>query len=409
MHAVVGDHAVFELSAERLKEFFVILAVGGEHGGQLALDLLLDILRDGQQVTVVLQHFSRNIQRQIGGVHDALDKAEVLRHQLLAVVGDQHTAGIELQALFVFLGVVIIGRRGRDEQQRLVGHNALHRGHDGLDGLVHRHEFFLIELVVLLLCDVLLRALPDRHHGVQGLALGVVLILGLVAVLGFFLDAALGHIHHDRIADIIGIALHQAGNAVLLQEFVVALVLGVVLEGEGDLGAETVLLTFLNFVAVGAGGIPSVGGVGAVFFGDDSDFLRHHKRRIEAYAELTDDVDIVLLLLHLLLEFVGAGGGDGAEVVFQIVLVHADAVVGDGQRARVLVGFDLDLKIRARHAELVVGQRDKAELVDRVAGVGDDLTQENLLVRVDGIDHQIQQPLGFGLEFFFCHVDYFLL
>ena len=63
MHAVVGDHAVFELSAERLKEFFVILAVGGEHGGQLALDLFLDILRDGQQVTVVLQHLSRNIQR----------------------------------------------------------------------------------------------------------------------------------------------------------------------------------------------------------------------------------------------------------------------------------------------------------------------------------------------------------
>ena len=48
---------------QKFEELFVILAVGGEHGGQLALDLLLDILRDGQQVTVVLKHLSRNIQR----------------------------------------------------------------------------------------------------------------------------------------------------------------------------------------------------------------------------------------------------------------------------------------------------------------------------------------------------------
>ena len=133
----------------------------------------------------------------------------------------------------------------------------------------------------------------------------------------------------------------------------------------------------------------------------------HHEGGVEAHAELADDVGgvlpAVLLLGQLLLELEGAAAGDGAQVLLQLLLRHADAVVGDGQGAGELVGGEGDLEVGAVQPHLVVGEGLVGQLVHRVAGVGDQLPQENLLVGVDGIDHQIQQPLGLGLELFLCH------
>ena len=92
MHAVVGNNAVLELSAKRLEELLVVLAAVVEHGGQLVLDLLLEVLGDREQVTVMLQHLARNVEREIGGVDDTLYKAEVLGHELLAVVCNENAA-----------------------------------------------------------------------------------------------------------------------------------------------------------------------------------------------------------------------------------------------------------------------------------------------------------------------------
>ena len=51
----------------------------------------------------------------------------------------------------------------------------------------------------------------------------------------------------------------------------------------------------------------------------------------------------------------------------------------------------------------IIGQGSVGQLVDGVAGVGDDLPQEDLLVGVDGIDHQVQQSLGLGFKLLFAH------
>ena len=54
-------------------------------------------------MTVVLEHLTRDIQRQIGGVHNTPYKAEVFGNELLAVFGNHNAAGVELQSLFVVL------------------------------------------------------------------------------------------------------------------------------------------------------------------------------------------------------------------------------------------------------------------------------------------------------------------
>jgi len=87
----------------------------------------------------------------------------------------------------------------------------------------------------------------------------------------------------------------------------------------------------------------------------------------------------------------------------QLLLRHADAVVGDGQGAGVLVHADADEEILPVHADALIGQRAVAQLVDGVRGVGEDLAQEDLLVRIDRIDHQVEHPFGLGLELLFCH------
>ena len=55
-------------------------------------------------------------------------------------------------------------------------------------------------------------------------------------------------------------------------------------------------------------------------------------------------------------------------------------------------------KLAVALEQALVGQRLEAQLVAGVGGVGDQLPQEDLLVAVEGVDHQIQQLADLGLE-----------
>ena len=71
------------------------------------------------------------------------------------------------------------------------------------------------------------------------------------------------------------------------------------------------------------------------------DTIRDDEGRIEAHAELADELRVLLLIARQLLEELrGAGAGDGAEVRDRLLAAHADAVVADGERALVRVGLD---------------------------------------------------------------------
>ena len=183
------------------------------------------------------------------------------------------------------------------------------------------------------------------------------------------------------------------------------LVLGVVLQVHDDLGARRVLIAFGDGVAVGPGGLPLIGGVAAELPGADRHLVADHEGGVEAHAELADDVGVLGVVSHLLLELVGAGGGDDAQVVLQVLLVHADAVVRHGDGPGVLVHAQFDLEVLPGQLHAVVRQGLVAQLVAGVAGVGDDLPEKDLLMGVNGVDHQVQQALGLRLELFLRHVQ----
>ena len=406
--AVALVDAELEAAAEALEELLVGVAVLVAHGLELGRDLLLDAVGDGVKLAVLLQRLARDVERDVRRVHDAAHEVVIIGQKVGALLHDEHVGAVEREALLVVLAVEVERRLGRHEQQRVVLERALGVEGDGARRVLPVVEGGLVELVVLLRLDVGLGLLPDRRHGVDGLELGVVLVLGLVVVggvVGLGLLAALGDHHLDGMAHVVAVAADEVLERPLLEVQAIALALlavralHVVLEREDDVGAAVLARAVLDGVALEAVALPHVRHVLAPGARDDLDLLGHHEGRVEAHTELADDVDVVALVLGVgLLELLRAGVGDGAQVALELVGRHADAVVRDGEGAGVLVGCDADGEAVLVELDIRVGEALEVELVLGVGRVGDELAEEDLLVGVDRVDHEVEQLLALCLE-----------
>ena len=406
--AVLVADADLEMIAEVLEELLVLRPVVAHELFELALDLLFKILADDAQLAVVLQDLAGDVQAQIRRVDHALDELEIVVHELVALLHDHDAVGIERDAALVLAivqsGVLLAG----DKEHRLVGHGALGVNADEGAGVLHVAVLLFIIGDAVVVGDFIAAALPDGDHAVDRLGLrhGLVFIFrrAVVVLLAGLLAFLARDVHADRPTHIIRVLAHERLELPDLEISAVQLVVGVGLKVHDHVGADALALAGRDGIAVGAGALPHHAALLAVLAGDDRDLVGDHEGGVEAHAELADDGQVLALaLFHVVFEAQRAGLCDHAEVVFRFLRVHADAVVADRQRARFLVGDDLDAKIVAVKTDLVVGQREIAELVDRVRGVGDDLAQKDLLVRIDRIDHQVEQTLGLGLELLLCH------
>ena len=229
-------------------------------------------------------------------------------------------------------------------------------------------ELLFVEAIVFLVRDVLFRLLPDGDHRVERPILDDRLIFRLVRVLRALLEPLALDIHLDGIADVVGVFPDKSLNGIALKEAGVLLVFGVLFQLHDDVCTGALALCGLDGIAIRTARLPHKRRVRAVFLRDDRHLVGYHECRVEADAELADDVNIVLLL-HLLLEFETAGAADSAEVFLHLGLIHADAVVGDGQRAGLLVGLNANGKITAAHADLLIRQSLICQLVNGIGAV----------------------------------------
>ncbi len=207
-------------------------------------------------------------------------------------------------------------------------------------------------------------------------------------------------------AHVVAVALDEVLERVLGGVLVIAGVVGVVLEGEDDVGAAGRAIGRivgghgLDGVALDAVGGPAVALVGTEGARDHADLLGHHEGGVEAHAEAADDVHGVALGLGVLgLELLGTGVGDGAEVLLELLGGHANAVIRDGEGAGVLVVSERDGQVLLVDLGGGVGQALEVQLVDGVRRVGDELAQEDLAVGVDRVDHEVEELLAFSLKF----------
>lgn len=238
----------------------------------------------------------------------------------------------------------------------------------------------LVELLVLFVGDLGLRALPEGAALVDGLAL-------------------VARHELDRIRDVIGVPAHELAKAPVLEE------LGVlVLEVQAQLGAAPLPLGGLDLERVLAGRRPLPRLVGARGAGDDLDAVRDEVGGVEADAELPDDRDVLAgrplgrRLLELLHELGGARAGDGAQVLHELALRHPDAGVLDDEDLGFLVGAEAYDELRLVREEAWLREPAEAELIEGVRRVGHELAEEDLLVRIEGVDDEREDPPDLGLK-----------
>ena len=301
----------------------------------------------------MLHHLAADVERQILGVNDPLHEAQVRRQQALAVVGDEHPFDVELHVPRAVRMEQVERPHGRDEQQVGVADHALDPVVQGHPGIVEGMGRMMVEFRVLLVRHVLLVAGPDRRRRVQGL------FRCLLAVAG----------QDDGNADMVRIGPHDVFDAGGLQIF-----LFVFLQMHDDVGAAGIARRILDGEFTAPVGRPFDGRVGAGLAGHDLDQIGDHEGGIEADAELADQRYRLILVFLAVAgksfdESLRARPRDGAQDAGQFVLVHADAVVGDGQRLGFLIQRKRDAKAGIALDQLGFGQGPVAQLVTGVGRV----------------------------------------
>ena len=302
-----------------------------------AEDLLDQATTHAADLTVVLEDLAGDVQRQVVGVHDTLDEAQVVGHERFAVVHDEHPLDVQLHAAPGLAGEQVEGCLRGDEQQRLVLEGAFGAHVDRLGGRQPVVADLLVELVVLVLGHLGARPGPQRLHRIERVDLVGGLALGVGTLGG----------HSDRPADEVRVLLDDLTD-LRLGQVVGKPVLAVGgLEVQRDRGAHGQVVDGLDGVGALAVGLPLGTGVGTRPPGAQGDLVGNHERGVEAHAELPDQAlggGGVLGLLDLLQQAGRAGLGDGADQLHEIVPGHADPVVTDGQGAGVLVDLQRDVQ-----------------------------------------------------------------
>ena len=113
--------------------------------------------------------------------------------------------------------------------------------------------------------------------------------------------------------------------------------------------------------------------------GLDLDLVGDHEYGIKAEAEVADNAGILLVFVLgiFLEEALRAGEGDLIDICLDLVLGHAHAVVDEAQLLRRLI--DLYANRAARCAGII----HHAQLGDRIAAVGNDFADEDVLVGIE--------------------------
>src|ERR1017187_767258 len=312
---------------------------------------------------------------------DALDEAQVQRQELFGIVHDEHAPHIELEpACGLALPQVKRGARRHVQQARVL---AL-----ALDAIVAPGQRIgvvvrdmAVEVAVFLVLELRARSRPQRLRLVDILVLegGRSLLL-----------------HAHRESDVIGIAAHQSAQPEGVDKL-----LGFRFQMQHHAGTALLARDGLDRELPVSARFPAYRrlsrGVGAAT--EQLDPLGDDERGIEANAELPDQLGVLLLVPGKALEELGgAGFGDGPEVRDRFLAAHADAVVADRQGAGLGVGVDPDGQLTVRAEQRRIRQRQEAQLVVGIGSVGDQLSQEDLPVAIQGVDHQLQEFADLGLE-----------
>jgi len=274
---VVGGDADLQDRAELGVERVVLLLV---HAFQEVEEPLHQVLSDVPHEAVLLEDLAADVEVQVGRVHHSLDEAEVFGHELLAVVHDEHAPAVEVDAVLALAHGEVERQLRGDVQERVVLGGALEPDVEVRQRLIPVMADVLVELGVLLFGDLRLGFGPDGLHGVEGLVtpdlpgrLADGLAVGVLEDLHVGQRLVAFHLHDDRVAHEVGMALHHVPDGPLVR--VVSLAVPGFPEREGDRRSSALLRGFLDGIGAVSRGLPLGGGLCPCGLRDESDLVGH--------------------------------------------------------------------------------------------------------------------------------------
>src|SRR6202042_3083634 len=337
-YLAVGEVAVetfLEWAIVLSDELRVLLGAAGGEGFQFGEDLFdAGGLNAGEDL-VLLQDLARDVERKVFGVDDAADEAEILREELLGVVHDEDALDVELDAGLVVGLVEIQGSLGWNVEESSVLKGAFGASVEPEERIFPVSGEGLVELLVVVVGEFGLGALPHGRGGVD--LLGDAGFNGLLLVgVPFTLVVS----EEDGEGDVVGVLLDD-----LLEPVPIRVLCTFFVEVEQDGGSSGGPFGRLYFEASLAVGDPFPRLVFASLARYDFHLVGDHEGGVEAYAELADEVGVLALVAgELREEVLGSRACDGSEMRHEVLLVHAEASVGDGDG----LGVFVELEVNAR-------------------------------------------------------------
>ena len=320
----------------------------------------------------VLHRLAGDVEREVLAVDDPLQEAEPLRQQVLWPGVDQDLPAVErhgrLKPGKAHLLRVALGNeeQGVDRDRRIRAEMEPEPGRLRVVGLE------LVELVVLLVLDLAFAPKPERLDRVDPLSIQV-----------------------DWKRDKRAVPLQDLPDPPFLAEFG-----ALVLQLDDHLAAPALARALVDRIAAGPVAGPKEPGLGlAPGMGVNPDGFRDHEGRVESDAELPDEPrGLLVAFAQGLQECLGAGVRDRPEILHQFGLGHPDPEVLDREGLCLVIGGYVDLQGQLVVVDGLFRQLEVALLLKRVGCVGNQLADEDLLLRVKGMDDDIEQLLDFGLE-----------
>src|SRR5471032_2549226 len=295
---------------------------------------------------VFLQDFARHVQRQVVGVDHTLDEAQVQRQEGFRLVHHEHALHVQFQAFWRFTLIQVERRTGRYVKQRAVFQLAFDLVVAPAQRVFVVVSDVLVELLVLLVLHLGARAGP------QGA--GTVDHFPFLGTFVFALDSRLFFRQFDWQSNMVGVLLDDVTQAVTVGEFIFT-----GFEVQHDAGAAVSLVDGGDFeLALTFGGpVHAFAGVEAGATAEHFNLVGDDEGRVEAHAELADQVRIFFLVARQVFhEIGGAGFGDSAQMGDRVFAAHADAVVFEGDGLGVFVEAHTDFQFGATFQQLRLGQ-----------------------------------------------------
>ena len=271
-----------------------------------------------------------------------------------------------------------------------------------VENLAVKGLVLLVRAVLGGLCPERMRVIAEDRTAayLQTLLLGLLSLFSLFLV-GLRLFGGLDHLDDYvigpalRLIDDIGhlgimlgeINLDRHERAVLLDDFLGTVVVGklhaVLGEMQGNGRTDFLPVSVIHGKGTAAVALP-VHRLCALLVGQciDLNKLCNHECAVEAQTEVTDDLIVACLIFILLHKGFRTGESDVINVFLYLISSHTQTVVGHFDRLVLRADFDVDPCLVSFRQLIVAHHIQLFQLCDRITAVGDELSVENIMIRI---------------------------